>query len=85
MEGVVTVVFAVALEVGGGRVEEQQVDLVEAAGDGLVHQQRRLGRVLGQYTPLTDSLANDMEMADLLDELTYRLLADADSRAQARV
>ncbi len=26
----------------------------------------------------------DMDMADLLDELTYRLLANADSRAQAR-
>jgi hypothetical protein len=27
---------------------------------------------------------DDMEMADLLDELTYRLLANAASRAQAR-
>lgn len=26
----------------------------------------------------------DMDMADLLDELTYRLLANADTRAQAR-
>ncbi len=26
----------------------------------------------------------EMDMADLLDELTYRLLANADSRAQAR-
>jgi hypothetical protein len=26
----------------------------------------------------------DMDMADVLDELTYRLLANADTRAQAR-
>ena len=26
----------------------------------------------------------DLDMADLLDELTYRLLANADTRAQAR-